>query len=150
MGKTKHRVKRTESPFVWDDADSPEDGSLPWWSAIKPDWWAGSTDFVLKRSLKLFVHGISTVAPTASAIVKDVEKLISAEDLLPSQIELLEADIAAGVQLGQLPDMALQLLYDSFTWGLPDWAMPESLSLGEFQENMKEHLKRDIMGETTE
>ncbi len=147
MSNAKQRLRKSESPFVWDDGDGLDDPARPWWSLLKPDWWNGSTDYMLKRSLSLFVHGIRSASPNAQPdILATVENLLRLDDLRPVQIEELEADIVAGIELGQVPDMILQLLWDAFSWGLPEWTMPQGMTLSDFQSNVEEHLRRDILG----
>jgi hypothetical protein len=142
MTNSKGRVQYSDSPFVSDE------GTV-WWEVFRPDWWQGSTEFLIKRQLKVFASGIDHLLPGAVGVKVRLDKMIASEELVPSDVNDLEQDILVEVNNGSLPDMVLKLLWDAFTWGLCDWqaAVPYNLTWQDLKRRRVEYQDADVFGE---
>lgn len=140
MVRSQGQAVRSLSPLTWDD-------NLPWWEALKPDWWAGSVGYVIRERMIVWIRSVYLELPECKPHIPEVADVLAATDILPVQVQQLETVLAHKVEQGQLPARVLEMLWESLTWGDPDWEIPEELTWRYFRENASAHLLKDLTGE---
>jgi hypothetical protein len=137
MYKTRALKPDPVSPLVWD-------GGFPWWEALRPHWWQGSISWLLRQRIKVWQAGLAIRLPETVPLI-DVGSLLKCKDVEPVAVQQLESDLQYKVEHGQLPVVALEMLWESLTWGDPDWEVPEELRWRYVRQNAELFCMQDIL-----